>query len=66
MMLTPINEKKVKIYNFAKKLLLCTPAIKEVAKLFGNLAASFEAVTYERLFHRFIIIDKINALKLSK
>ena len=40
--------------------------IRKVAKFLGNLVASFEAVTYGRLFYRFIEIDKINALKLSK
>ena len=45
-------------------LLVGTPAIREVAKFLGNLSASFEAVTYGRLFYRFIEIDKINALKL--
>ena len=40
--------------------------IRKVVKFLGNLVASFEAVTYGRLFYRFIEIDKINALKLSK
>ena len=30
------------------------------------MAASFQAVTYGRLFYRFIEINKINSLKLSK
>ena len=47
-------------------MLVDTPTIREVAKFLGNLSASFEAVTYGRLFYRFIEIDKINALKLSK
>ena len=47
-------------------MLVGTPTIREVAKFLGNLSASFEAVTYGRLFYRFIEIDKINALKLSK
>ena len=46
-------------------LLVGTPTIREVAKFLGNLSASFEAVTYGRLFYRFIEIDKITALKLS-
>ena len=49
-----------------KKLLVGTPTIREIAKFLENLAASFEAVTYGRLFYRFIEIDKINALKISK
>ena len=66
MTITLTNEKKVKIHEYAKKLLVGTPTIREVAKFLGNLSASFEAVTYGRLFYRFIEIDKINALKLSK
>ena len=46
-------------------MLVSTPTIREVAKFLGNLA-SFEAVTYGRLFYRFIEIDKINALRFSK
>ena len=52
--------------NMQKKLLVGTPTIREVAKFLRNLLASFEAVTYGRLFYRFIEIDKINALELSK
>ena len=66
MTITLTNEKKVKIHEYAKKLLVDTPTIREVAKFLGNLSASFEAFTYGRLFYRFIEIDKINALKLSK
>ena len=66
MTITITNEKKVKIHEYAKKLLVDTPNIREVAKFLGNLATSLEAVTYGRLFYRFIEIDKINALKLSK
>ena len=58
--------KKIKIYEYVQKLLVGTPIIREVAKFLGNLSASFEAVTYARLFYRFIEIDKINVLKLSK
>ena len=48
-------------------MLVGTPTIREIAKFLENLAASFEAaVTYGRLFYRFIEIDKINALKISK
>ena len=47
-------------------MLVGTPTIREVAKFLGNLSASFEAVTYGRLFYRFIESDKINALKLFK
>ena len=43
-------------------MLVGTPTIKKVAKFLGSLSASFEAVTYGRLFYRFIE----NALKLSK
>ena len=63
---TLTNQKKLKIHEYAKKLLLGTPTIREVAKFLGNLAASFETLTYGRLFYRFIEIDKINTLKLSK
>ena len=66
MTITLTNEKKVKIHEYAKKLLVGTPIIREVAKFLGNLSASFEAVTYGRLFYRFREIDKRNALKLSK
>ena len=52
--------------EYAKKLLVGTPTIREVAKFLRNLLASFEAVTYRRLFYRFIEIDKTNALELSK
>ena len=52
--------------NMQKKLLVGTPTIREVAKFLRNLLASFEAVTYGRLFYRFIEIDNINALELSK
>ena len=66
MTITLTNEKKVKIHEYAKRLLVGTPTIREVAKFLGNLSAPFEAVTYGRLFYRFIETDKINALKLSK
>ena len=66
MTITLTNEQKVKIHEYAKKLLVGTTTIREVAKFLGNLSASFEAVTYGRLFYGFIEIDKINALKLSK
>ena len=66
MTITITNEKKVKIHEYAKKLLVGTPTTREVAKLLGHLSSSFEAVTYGRLSQRFIEIDKINALKLSK
>ena len=52
--------------EYAKKLLVGTPTIREVAKFLRNLLESFEAVTYRRLFYRFIEIDKTNALELSK
>ena len=52
--------------NMQKKLLVGTPTIREVAKFLRNLLESFEAVTYRRLFYRFIEIDKTNALELSK
>ena len=61
MTLTLTNEKKVKIHEYAKKLLVGTPTVSEVAKFLGNFSASFEAVTYGRLFYRFIEIGKINA-----
>ena len=60
------NEKKSKNIWICKKLLVGTLTVREAAKFLGNLSASFEAVTYGRLFYRFIEIDKINALKLSK
>ena len=63
---TLTNEKKLKIHEYAKTLLVGTPTISVVAKFLGHLPASFEAVTYERLFHRFTEIDKIIALKLCK
>ena len=66
MAITLKNEKNVKIHEYPKKLLVGTPTIREVAKLLENLSASFEAVTYGKLFYMFIEIDKINALKLSK
>ena len=64
--ITLTNKKKLKIHEYAKKLLVGTPTVREVAKVLGNLAASFEAVTDGRLFYRFKEIDKINALRLSK
>ena len=66
MTITLTNEQKVKIHEYAKKLLVGTTTIREVAKFLGNLSASFEAVTCGRLFYGFIEIDKMNALKLSK
>ena len=66
MAITITNEKKVKIHEFAKKLLLGTPTITEVAKFLGNLAASSEIVTYGKLFYRSVEIDKINSMKHSK
>ena len=47
-------------------MLVDTPAMREVAKVYGNSFEPFKAVTYVRLFHRFIEIEKTNALKLSK
>ena len=44
------NEKKVKIHEYAKKLLVGTPSITEIVKFLGNLSSSFESVTYGRLF----------------
>ena len=44
------NEKKVKIHEYAKKLLVGTPSITQIVKFLGNLSASFESVTYGRLF----------------
>ena len=44
--------KKVKIHEYAKKLLVGTRTIREVAKFLGNLSASLKAVTYGRLFYR--------------
>ena len=64
--ITLTNKKKLKIHEYAKKLLVGTPTVREVAKVLGNVAASFEAVTDGRLFYRFKEIDKINALRLSK
>ena len=66
MTITLTNEKKVKIDEYAKKLLARTPTFREVSKFLANLSASFEAVTYGRLFYWFIETDKINALKFSK
>ena len=66
MTITLKNEKNVQIHEYAKRLLVGTPTMREVTKFLGHLSASFGAVTYGRLFHRFIEIDKINALKLSK
>ena len=66
MAITITNEKKVKIHEYAKKLLLGTPTITEVAKFLGSLAASSEIVTYGKVFYRSVEIDKINSMKHSK
>ena len=50
MTITLTNEKKVKIHEYAKKLLVGTPSITQIVKFLGNLSASFESVTYGRLF----------------
>ena len=47
-------------------MLLGTSTTREVAKVLGNLATSFEAAAYGRLFYRSTEIDKIIALKPSK
>ena len=50
MTVTLTNEKKFKIHEYAKKLLIDSPTIREVAIFLENLAASFEAVTYGRYY----------------
>ena len=52
---------------------MCTAArlahtftIRELAKLIGNLVASMEAVSYERLFYRQLETDKIKSLHQNK
>ena len=43
--ITITNEKKLKIHEYAKKLLVGTPTIREAGKFLGNSAVSFESVT---------------------
>ena len=43
--ITITNEKKLKIHEYAKKLLVGTPTIREVGTFLGNSAVSFESVT---------------------
>ena len=65
MTITLTNEKSLKYMNIQNVPYSYSP-IRKVAKFLGNLVASFAAVTCGRLFYRFIEIDKINVLKLSK
>ena len=62
--MTLTNKEKVKIHEYAN-VACSSHTITEVANFLGNLSASFEVVTYGRLFYRFKEIDKVNALKLS-
>ena len=50
MAVTLTNEKKFKIHEYAKKLLVDSPTIREVAIFLENLAGWFETVTYGRYF----------------
>lgn len=60
-------EKKQKIKDYCIKLLTkSTVSIREVAKLLGNIAASFEGVEHGRLFFRNLEHDKIISLKTAK
>ena len=54
-------EKKQKIKDYCNKLLNKTEiTIREVAKLLGNIAASFEGVEHGRLYFRNLERDKID------
>ena len=60
-------EKKQKIKEYCIKLLSkSTVSIREVAKLLGNIAASFEGVEHGRLYFRNLEHDKIISLKAAK
>ena len=60
-------EKKDKIYLLCSKLINDrSPSIRHVAKVIGNMVASFPAVPYGKLFYRQLELDKIQALRKNK
>ena len=58
------NDKKEKLIDLCKSLVnQKTAKIREVAKVVGTMVASFQAVTYGKLFYRELEKEKIKALK---
>lgn len=61
------EDKIEKILNLSKKMLKNeTVTIRELAQLIGLYSSAHYAVKCAHLFHRYLDIDKIEALKLSK
>ena len=61
------KEKKEKIAALCEELLNATNiSIRQLAKVIGNLVASFPAVPYGKLFYRNLEKDKIISLKQNK
>ena len=64
MTITVTSDKKQKIKDLCVETLRHNSlSIRDVAKLIGNLIATFEAVLLGPLYYRSLEIDKINALK---
>ena len=64
MAITLTKEKKDKISKICRDLRLAkNPTIRTLAKVIGNLVASFPAVMYGRLHYRKLENDKIESLK---
>ena len=64
MTITVTSDKKQKIKDLCVKTLRHNSlSIRDLAKLIGNLIATFEAVPLGPLYYRSLEIDKINALK---
>ena len=60
-------EKKVRIINFCKEILLNPSlSIRKLAEFIGILVSSFPAIQYGELFYRFLEHDKVSALKREK
>lgn len=63
--LTP--ERALKLKNACKNLLAAaSPCIRDVAQVLGLMASSFPGVMYGPLHHKFLEMDKTQALKINK
>ena len=67
MTLSLTDEKKKKIKTLLMNCLHSHQiSIRELARISGNIAASFPAVTFEPLYYRHLERDKISGLKYHK
>ena len=65
MSLTP--ERALKLKNACENLLAtASPCIRDVAQVLGLMTSSFPGVMYGPLHHKFLEMDKTQALKINK